>query len=726
MPYRLKELQAASFRGFADLNLPLDPGLVVLAGPNGSGKSSALNALAWVLAGKSIAQKKLGVVEIPERKGWQVVHDGDKACQVSLLLQDGARELRVKRSSAGDRCEVKGAVSGDNPLAALGLTLDTLLSSVFLPQELLRIPVSLDPKDRGRIFLDLVGLSALGELEGTLADCVKAAKEPTDAIGRLRKSLDDQIASQVSLKKRDIADQREGAKRAGFGADLDAPEAVGRLVQATRGALEKLCERHGAGPPAVPEVRSREDLAAFVKAVREALIRVEAASPDVERKAELERKRLSISGLQEEHNALDSDRRGLGAEREALAAIGGEDMLKGREASLGEDLLRAKAEIAEADAQGALLDSALAYFQKLVPGPEPPSKLALPVACPVCETRPIDLAHVREHLRRSLDRAGVEPLQRKRAEIEGALREVRGALERHAQWRTRSEGLAKRMEGLRARVGVLRGQAVAPADQQAGSARDVGRELQAMLDAVLEDLAGVLLRVEERGRDVQKVRDELERVEVLKRIQEDLRALERLDDLPKEPSYLELREQEHRAHVLLAVAEGLRSALKAERRRAFDAGFSAVQGDVVRWFRRITDRPDCRSLRIDSEKWSLLEGTAQGEREVTATFNVGDLTSVALAVFLATAMRASHAAGFVLLDDPTQGLDDDHKRRLAGVLGEIAADRQVVVASADAVFLEALEEAGTASRVVHRLRARAPGRACEVESSPQRVLESRP
>ncbi|MEK7866071.1 MAG: AAA family ATPase [Planctomycetota bacterium] len=708
MPFRLKELQASSFRGFADLQLPLDSSLVVISGSNGSGKSSAINCVAWALAGKAIAQKKLGVVEIPERKGWQVVHDGARACQVSLLLQDGTRDLRVKRSSVRDQCEVKGAASGDDPLAALGLTLDTFLSSIFLPQELLRIPVALDPKDRGRIFLDLVGLSGLGELEGTLAGCVKAAKEAADSIARLRKSIDDQVASQLSLKKREIADRREAAKKAGLGPDPDAPDAVERLVRETRGALDQLCERHGAPPPAIPEVRSRADLAAFEKAAREVVARVEAASPDLGKKAGMERRRHAIVGLQEEDNALEADRQGLDRERDALAAIGREEALTGRKTSLEADLVRVKEEIATADAQGALLDGALAYFERLVAGAEPPGKSAPPVACPVCETRPIDPAHVREHLKRSLDRAGVAPLRRKKEESERALRETQEALGRHAQWRVKSEALDRRVEDLTRRVGELRGHPV-PATE------DLGPVLRAMLGAVLDDLKGVLGRIEERGKDVQRVRDELGRVEVLKRIQEDVGALERLDAVPKEPSYLELARREQGAQVLLRVAEGLRSALKEERRRAFDAAFVAVQDDVVRWFRRITDRPDCRSLRIDSEKWSLLEETGEGEREVTATFNVGDLTSVALAVFLATANRAAHGAGFLLLDDPTQGLDDDHKRRLAGVLAEIADHRQVVVASADEVFVSALEKAGTSSRAVVRLRARAPGRACEVE-----------
>lgn len=702
MPYRLTELQASSFRGFADLQLDLDHALVVIGGPNGSGKSSTLNAIAWALAGRSIAQKKIGVVEIPERKGWVVVHDGAKFAQALLLLQDDKRRISVKRSSVRDQCEVRDAASGDDPLAALGLNLDTFLSSVFLPQELLRIPVALDPKERGRIFLDLVGLGSLGELEGTLVECAKVARDRAEAIARARKSIDERISSLVIVKRREIAEQRERARQAGLGEVLDAPDTVERLVERTRAALAGLCERHGVPLPAALGSASG-DLGAFVKAVRASLSEIEASGPDVKRRSELERTRLTAAGLLEEAHHIVAKRRALDAEKAALAKAGGVASLDEQKAALEAEIRRLRDEIAAASAQGELLDSALRYFEKLVPGPEP-------LACPVCQTRPIDLGHVREHLMRVTQRDGVGPLVARKSEAERALRDVQAALDQHAKWSAEMDAIARREESFRTKVGELRGR---PVDR----VEDVARAIQAVIDEAEQKLEEVNRRIEERGRDVQKVREGLEEVSILVRIQEDRAFLDHLDRLPQEPSYVALKEQEHRAQELQCVAELLKSDLKEERRRAFDAAFAAVQGDVVKWFRRITDRPDCRSLRIDSEKWSLVEESSGGEREVTATFNVGDLTSVALAIFLATATRAAHQAGFALLDDPTQGLDDDHKRRLAEVLAEVATTRQVVVASADEVFLTALEKAGTVGRVVHRLRLRAPGRPCELESS---------
>lgn len=47
---RLHKLSLTNFRGFASLELPLDPELTVLVGVNGAGKTSILDAIAKMLS----------------------------------------------------------------------------------------------------------------------------------------------------------------------------------------------------------------------------------------------------------------------------------------------------------------------------------------------------------------------------------------------------------------------------------------------------------------------------------------------------------------------------------------------------------------------------------------------------------------------------------------------------------------------------------------------------
>jgi DNA repair exonuclease SbcCD ATPase subunit len=59
------------------------------------------------------------------------------------------------------------------------------------------------------------------------------------------------------------------------------------------------------------------------------------------------------------------------------------------------------------------------------------------------------------------------------------------------------------------------------------------------------------------------------------------------------------------------------------------------------------------------------------------------MNCVALAVYLALAEQLQHNLGFVILDDPSQNLDTEHKRALVGILSRLAPRIQVLIATQD-------------------------------------------
>src|SRR5438093_13563821 len=57
---------------------------------------------------------------------------------------------------------------------------------------------------------------------------------------------------------------------------------------------------------------------------------------------------------------------------------------------------------------------------------------------------------------------------------------------------------------------------------------------------------------------------------------------------------------------------------------------------------------------------------------------------------MATTFSETHDLGFVILDDPSQGMDETVSRRLGEVISELSEKIQVVVATPDPNLLEAL------------------------------------
>ena len=68
---------------------------------------------------------------------------------------------------------------------------------------------------------------------------------------------------------------------------------------------------------------------------------------------------------------------------------------------------------------------------------------------------------------------------------------------------------------------------------------------------------------------------------------------------------------------------------------------------------------------------------------VSGRFSTGQMNCAALAIFFALSKLASHNLGFLILDDPSQNLDSEHKAALSEVLREVAKEKQLFIATQD-------------------------------------------
>jgi DNA repair exonuclease SbcCD ATPase subunit len=64
------------------------------------------------------------------------------------------------------------------------------------------------------------------------------------------------------------------------------------------------------------------------------------------------------------------------------------------------------------------------------------------------------------------------------------------------------------------------------------------------------------------------------------------------------------------------------------------------------------------------------------------------MNSVALAICFALTESLPLKIGFLMLDDPSQSLDESHKESLAKILSELSDKKQIVVATQDDDLLD--------------------------------------
>ena len=81
------------------------------------------------------------------------------------------------------------------------------------------------------------------------------------------------------------------------------------------------------------------------------------------------------------------------------------------------------------------------------------------------------------------------------------------------------------------------------------------------------------------------------------------------------------------------------------------------------------------------------------ETLVSTRFSTGQMNCAALSIFLALSSILDRKTKFIILDDPSQNLDTEHKKSLVKVLGDVTSDSQVIIATQDSELEEEIKEA---------------------------------
>jgi DNA repair exonuclease SbcCD ATPase subunit len=706
MSYRIERIEVEGFRGFRKRKeLKLGENLVIVSGPQRSGKSSLLNAPVWALVGSEAEKKELGPVPIRERVRWIARNLETDSTRVKILFRGSqGEELVVGRSDPKGKVTVErdGREIKKGPLEVLGLTLDGLVSSVFLPQEVIRAALSLEPKKRQAIFIQLAGLENLSTLEGCLENARKILEDKEKKIAELRKHVDGRIGGQVSLQKRRVKELWDKVLGLGLSEEVLSPDGARPLVEQSLKGLADFCSNYGEKMPSIPEVRGPEDLPQFVNEMRGILFRLEAESPETRRQRDLYERKRKIEALISDLEELEEKKQKINASKEEiLKPHGKEEELKIAIQELEKTLEGLDREIERGGKYLKMVEEALSYFETL------PQGLAQ-MECPVCRKAKVSVAHVREHLASEIEKAGLEPLRNQRQEIEKTLKGKKAAQEALIHLAEQEKKLEAMSKELLEKASELRGREIAPNES-------LGLVLKNMAQATekgLEELKGI---IEARGRAIQGVRAQLEKLGLVVELHREKKRLAELDEIPQTPQYKAFIETEDKIHMQIALLKELLKGLEQEKMEAFRQRFADLKDEVNDLYRRLLGREDFSEVWIDEKDWEVKTRAGDRQPTVIQVFNVGDMTAVALALFLASAMRANHQAGFVLLDDPIQSLDEEHERRLAEILADLAQKRQVIVSCSRSSFVEALEDAGTVKRQVIRLAPWDESRTCRLQ-----------
>ena len=706
MAYRIEKIVCDGFRGCRKkIEFEFEQGLVILCGPQRSGKSSVLNAPVWALIGSDAAKVNVGPVQIRERASWLAENMEARDCLVEINLRetDGGT-LTIERRKGRDNYKIQhdGREINENPLTALRLTLDGLVSSVFLPQEVIRAALSVEPRHRRAIFTQLAGLEDLRALEECFKNSSDTLKKSLDQIVQRRASIDMLIQAQVASQKERIRELLEKMRSLSLSVEDISPDWAKDLAKQSIVALTGFCKKYELEVPMYPDVTSPDDLPGFVEKIRATLSKFEAQCPETDQQNRLYRRKHEIEGFITAQQEIERKRKENDSKRQMITDDHGtgEDLKFAIEKHEME-LEKVNAEIDRAGKYQTMIQEALTYFEDL---PEATTE----IDCPVCRKTGVSVAHVRDHLLAEIERAGLEPLRRSKNEIALNLKKEREAQGQLLQLVEQDNQLEQKQQELVQKISEFRDRPLEPHES-------IERVLSGMEEDVDNRLKELKDLLEKRGEAILNVRTELDKLSVAGELHSERQRLARLDEIPNTPEYHALIEIETKAELQMGFLSELERGIKEEVEQAFIKKFAALKDEVNVLYRKFIDREDFPKIWIDAGNWEVLAGADGEGTGITRVFNVGDMTAVALSLFLASASRANHDAGFILLDDPTQNLDEEHEARLAKILAELAEHRQVVISSSRTSFIKILEATGTVKRQIIRLAPWDKDRSCRLQ-----------
>jgi exonuclease SbcC len=691
---RLKEIRIEGFRGVnKSLTLPIGDTTMLFA-PNGKGKTSILGGIEWCLFGKLNFQPAENgtndeLVNLNHARG---------SARVELVLAANGtsyavtRERRLRKREtnlsvkASDGRTLEGDEAEDFLFRLLGLTWEDFSRAVFLHQESIRGLLIDTPEIRDAALDRLFGLEKLRNASASIP-----LKVVTDAVQEVQRQAEratgklEGAAEQIEqLREKHLED----AKERGFTEKeltLERGSATARRI-ATQ--LSELARENKLELPPLEDLKEIENLEKVSRRAKETTkqirIAVAKASPAGETA-----ERINELDILKDRIATDAQlvAESTKAVEEHEAKWGDEKKIEARKKELEAEIGDFERRLRVLGVQDRLLSGAIEYLKA-----EPKAS-----NCPVCAQR-IDGPKLAANLERqimSVQAKEASSLENKIRESQETLAETEQASKEGIQLRKAHQ---KAVDAQRKTLVELRG--VLPEAETLEKSGEAIERASKTLHRQLEDQNKFHAKREER---LQAVDDEVDDLRALYRF---LKSEERFEAISaKTPDAKEEDPLQKELDSLLTLQESLKLIARAANEVAKSRASAAVEESregISDFYRQLCNHPYFDDIRIETEEknvrgltrntYTIRAAANEDGKETLASsrLSTGQMNCVALSIYLALARVLAHHVGFVILDDPSQNLDREHKVALAKILKGLRPATQLVVASQDGELQEIL------------------------------------
>jgi DNA repair protein SbcC/Rad50 len=692
-------LDLEGFRG-ANKRIHLDFGenATVLSAWNGRGKSTLLGAVEWALWGELRFQASENLTHDELNS---MLQPAGRAT-VQLALSTGGREVLVRREKAVRKREtwvevtdpsggkLEGSDADSFIFRMTGLSFDDFYRAAFLHQESIRGLLTEDQKVRDEALDRLFGVEKIRDILTAIRP-----KPITTALGEIEATeakLTARLAGAGDVAETVRTRAREEALELGYTESELTTEQGAAEATTLQSGLVAACEEYGQAAPAIVPVEAIDDVDKVVRRVKatvtEIRLSVGKESPldaAIGRITDLRRLRADITAASDDVEKAHAELRDQQKEH------GSSEDWAHETARLNELIGRTEVGLHVLDVHGRVITDAITFLEAVPTAKECPvcgeakeaKKLAALLRTKVAKDQAAEVVRLNREKEKASERLAIlTDLERERLRLSQTR-------DRKARELGEARDTAWRVLGKKGEVGdvvaetELQEKAL---DGRLEGLRNLNHAREAKLKALVDgaDRLRTLQRFVKADQDFARVREKSEAADDggAKSFEEE------------KASLLTLKTD---IEAIVVALNGLATGRAAE-------ALARCGEDISQTYSRLCNHPYFDGLKIDLAQKAvqgvqrntyriIAYSTKDGQRtSASSRLSTAQMNCVALSAYLSLSKVLNHNLGFMLLDDPSQNLDGEHKVALAAELRRLEPGLQLVIGTHDAEFDQSLRK----------------------------------
>ena len=687
--FSIQSIEIEGFRGINEKKVfNLDKSLVFLFGNNGFGKSSVLAAIEWCLFG-DVAY--IRYVESRTKDELINTFNLDGRCKVKISLRyddqiytlTREKELGTRDSSLSLKTpqeEFSDAEAQAKCFTLFILSFDDFYRAVYLHQESIRGLLTDDPKERDESMDRLFGLERMRDIIESVP--LRDIKATIEDLRNQKDKIEERTKGAITQCGSDLQKLEEEAEDYNLSKDKQTLEHGKTLAAKLIMELNNVAKQSNLVLPELNEPKDINDLNSIALKIKSNLSECRKRVVEVSEFSNLTKKKTEFENLT---NKLEDNKQEVSKWEIELKTItkefGNSKDITAKVKKIKEEMIKLGEKRKDTDVKFRLVADAIECLDSTTVE-----------ICPVCNSK-INRVKLIKKLKSEIENAQQKEIK----QIDASVTNLKGDLDKNEEAFGDLERANKKLGELDKAKKKIFNEISELLEQKYSNENELMLKMKKEFEKICSEIKKVEKIYEKRAEEFQKIADELDQLKTIYKI---IKKKEEFNEIkvisPEEDK--EIGNLKNGIDNLELFEKQLNDIMGAMTNIQIDLATEMIEksaANIKRLYSILCNHPYYDNLQINVKSRNVkgyiknsytikaFNSSENKETTVSTRFSTGQMNCVALSVYLSLSKVLPHKLGFLILDDPSQNLDIQHKEALCKVLKEIKGDGQIIIATQD-------------------------------------------